>query len=86
MLSVNQQTIAGAQQSVAKPSLLSNPKTGPISCPKTGRAARGLLSKAQQDLVDAIDLDRQYSYPSTVQWQSREKSTSKVWYGLPKFH
>ena len=39
MLSVTQQTIAGAQQSVAKPSLLSNPKTGPISCPKTGRAA-----------------------------------------------
>ena len=44
MLSVNQQTIAGAQQSVAKPTLFSNPKTGSISCPKTGRAARGLLS------------------------------------------
>ena len=44
MLSVNQQTIAGAQQSVAKPSLFSNPKTGSISCPKTSRAARGLLS------------------------------------------
>ena len=43
MLSVNQQTIAGAQQSVAKPSLFSNPKTGSISYPKTGRAARGLL-------------------------------------------
>ena len=44
MLSVNQQTIAGAQQSAAKPALFSNPKTGSISCPKTGRAARGLLS------------------------------------------
>ena len=35
--------------------------------------------KAQQNLVNAIDLDRQYSYPSAVQWQSREKYTSKVW-------
>ena len=44
MLSVNQQTIAGAQQSAAKLALFSNPKTGSISCPKTGCAARGLLS------------------------------------------
>ena len=44
MLNVNQQTIAGAQQSVAKPTLFSNLKTGSISCPKIGRAARGLLS------------------------------------------
>ena len=44
MLSVNQQTIAGAQQSAAKPALFTNPKTGSISCPKIGRAARGLLS------------------------------------------
>ena len=44
MLSVNQQTIAGAQQSAAKPALFSNPKTRSISCPKTGRAARDLLN------------------------------------------
>ena len=42
--------------------------------------------KAQQDLVDAIGLDRQLLYPSAVQWQSREKYMSKVWSGLPKFH
>ena len=44
MLRVNQQTIAGAQQSAAKLALFSNPKTRSISCPKTGCAARGLLS------------------------------------------
>ena len=51
MLSVNQQTIAGAQQSAAKPALFSNPKTGSISCHKTGRAARGLLSNTASDRV-----------------------------------
>ena len=34
MLSVNQQTIAGAQQSAAKPALFSNPKQGQFHVPK----------------------------------------------------
>ena len=44
MLSVNQETIAGAQQSVAKPTLFSNPKHGQFHVPKLVAPLGALLS------------------------------------------
>ena len=37
-------------------------------------------------LADAIELDRQYPHPAPAQWQSRERSMLKAWFGCPRFH
>ena len=43
------------------------------------------LTVLRRGSVDAIESDRLH-LPFAVQWQSREKSMSKAWSGLPKFH
>ena len=77
MLSVNQQTIAGAQQSAAKPALFSNPKTRSISCPKTGRAARDLLNTASE--ADAVTgfLVRGASQYDTIPRREKKNTATK---------